>query len=336
MRSLLRRLAPDLACLALLALLPLVFFFPVTLGGRTLLPIDNLYQLEPWASHRVEQGVPEVPHNALLSDLILQNYAWKTFLRESLAAGELPLWQPNQFAGTPFLANGQHSALYPFSLLMLVLPLPVAYGWFTVSQLALAGALMFLLVRGLGLSRAAGVVSGVSYQLSGFFITATVHPMIQAGAAWLPLILLMVEYILQGRALFPASAQAAGLRRLPWVLIGALALGMSFLAGHVEITYYTLLVTALYAVLRGMSLLYAGQWRPLGPAAASVALLVGLGFGLGAAQFLPFLETANASFRTERSSLAEVRGFALPERHLLVWAMPNVFGNPAHIPPLTL
>lgn len=307
----LRRYTPDLLIILGLLLLPLLYFAPVTLGGRTLIPADNLYQYEPWASARADVGVPETPHNALLSDLVLQNYQWKTFIRQSIRAGEIPLWQPNQFSGTPFLANGQHAAYYPFSVLYYVLPLAAAYGWFTVSQLWLAGVLMYLFLRGLGVGRLGGVVAGVSYQLSGFFIVATVHPMIQAGAAWLPLLLLMIEYVIQRRP-------------LPWVLVGAGALGMCFLAGHVEITYYTLLIMALYAAGRTLqtgTLFKKGAW---------LGLMVALGLGIGAVQFIPTIETASASFRTERSSLDEVRGYALPYRHLAKWVLPNIYGNPAH------
>ena len=140
----LKRYFPDVLIVAGLLVLPLLFFAPVTLGGQTQIPADNLYQYQPWLSAQAELGVPEVPHNALLSDLVLQNYQWKSHLRDSLRNGVIPLWQTEQFAGTPFLAAGQHSALYPFSILYYVLPLDQAYGWFTVSQLWIAGTLMYL------------------------------------------------------------------------------------------------------------------------------------------------------------------------------------------------
>ncbi|KAB2855090.1 MAG: YfhO family protein, partial [Anaerolineae bacterium] len=230
MPRLLRRLLPDLVIIVGLFIVPLLFFAPVTLGGRTLIPADNLYQAEPYATEREQAGAPEIPHNALLSDLVLQNYQWKTFIRENLSEGEIPLWQPNQFAGTTFLANGQHSMLYPFSVIYYVLPLDAAYGWFTVSQLWLAGLLMYVYVRGIGLSRIAGLIAALTIQLSSFFIVSTVHPMIQASAVWLPLELLMIEYVLL-RKPFPGTGGRPN--RLTWVLIGAVGLGMAHLAGHI-------------------------------------------------------------------------------------------------------
>ncbi len=322
----LRRVLPDGLIVAGLLLLPLLFFAPVTLGDRTLIPADNLYQYEPWRSARETVGVPEIPHNALLSDLVLQNYQWKTFLRRTLSEGVIPLWQPNQFAGTPFLAAGQHGALYPFSILYYVLPLPRAYGWFTVSQLWLAGALMYAFARGLRLSRAAGAVAGVAYQFSAFFIVSAVFPMMISGAAWLPLLLLMIEFVIEQRPLRgdrPAT--------VPWIALGALALMMNIFAGHVEITYYTLIVMAFYAAARLLGLWWGDRaaWRRLLRPAGALLLMVALGIGLGAAQFLPLYELGTRNFREAAASFEQVRGYAFPARHVLKFLMPNAYGNPA-------
>jgi len=335
MKTLLKALAPHLLIGIGFFILPILFFAPATLGGKTLIPTDNLYQYEPWASYRAEQGVPEIPHNALLSDLIFQNYQWKTFIRQNISDQTIPLWQPNQFSGTPFWANGQHSMLYPFSLIYYVLPLEYAFAWFTVSQLWLAGVLMYLLLRGLGQGTFAGIIAGVAYQLSGFMVVGTVHPMIQAAAAWLPLLILMLEFIIQRRPVI-GDAPASAFGVLPWVLIGSVALGMSFLAGHIEITYYTLVIMALYGGLRLLVELFklrekfAETLRTSLISGLLMLFLVGLGIGIGAAQFIPLVETANESFRTERSELSEVRGYALPARHVVKWVLPNGYGNPAH------
>jgi len=321
-----RRTLPDALVIAGLWLLPLFLFASVTLGGRTLIPADNLYQYEPWASARAAVGAPEIPHNALLSDLVLQNFQWKSFIRQSLADGTIPLWQPEQFAGTPFLAAGQHAALYPFSVIYYVLPLASAYGWFTVSQLGLAGTLMYLFARGLGLRRIGGAVAGVAYELSAFFVVSAVFPMMIAGAAWLPLLLMMIEFVIQRRPLRGTRPAT-----LPWIAIGALALMMNVFAGHVEITYYTLIVMAYYAAARLIWLLWRTRtgWRSLLRPAAGLLAMVLLGLGLGAAQFIPLYELGTRNFREAAASFDEVRGYALPARHVLKFLMPDVYGNPA-------
>src|SRR5260370_24815640 len=134
---------PDLWAALGLLLLPLILCAPVTLGNRCLWPADNLFAVEPWRSASVQlgAGADPVPHNKLLDDLVLENYPWKKFILESIHAGQLPLWNPYQFAGLPFLAAGQSSALYPFAIIYYVVPLARAYGLFVVSQFFLAGLL---------------------------------------------------------------------------------------------------------------------------------------------------------------------------------------------------
>jgi hypothetical protein len=48
----LRRRLPDLLIALLLFVLPLLLFWQQTLGGRTLIPTENLYQFEPYRTYR--------------------------------------------------------------------------------------------------------------------------------------------------------------------------------------------------------------------------------------------------------------------------------------------
>ena len=238
----------DLGVLALLLLLPLLLFAPVALGHKTLLPADSLFMFEPYRAATADLGV-DFPQNHLVTDLILENYAWKRFIVEAIRGRELPLWDPYIFAGHPFLANGQHSALYPLSLVFYVLPLWRAYGVFAWLQLGVAGTFAYLFARVLGVRRLGGLIAGITFQFSGFMVVSVVHPMVIAGASWLPFILGMVELVIQQR---PALGRRPA--TLPWALLGALGLGCQMLAGHAENTYFILLVTAAYALWR---LLYA-------------------------------------------------------------------------------
>ncbi len=337
MKRLLRLYGADILIGVGLLVLPLLLFADVTFGGKTMLPVDNLFQWEPWASDAEALGVGP-PHNSLLSDLILENYVWKQFIRDSLSQGELPLWSPYLFAGSPFLATGQNAAYYPFSILFVVLPLPAAYGWYTVSQLWLAGIFMYALGRVLRMRRASSALAALVYQGSGFMlVSAAVFPMIIGAAAWLPLLLALVEMVIRAASTVHGAGQT-----LPWVAAGALALGCQILAGHIEITYYTLLVMAAYAGWRLLSRARqqrqdlppeqrrVGALRALARPALWLLALVLLGIMLGGIQFIPFYEVGQANFREGSASLAEVRGWAFPPRRLLTLLMPNFFGNPAH------
>jgi len=356
-----RRFAPDFAAIALLFILPLVMFWQQTVGGRTLLPTENLYQYEPYATYAEVVRAP-APHNPLLSDLVLQNFQWKSFIRESINRGEIPLWNPYQFSGIPFFAAGQQSTLYPFSILYYVLPLPAAYGWFTVSQLWLAGVCMYLLARGLGVTRRpAAALSGITFQLSGFFLASAVFPMMIAAAAWIPLLVLMVELVIRQQPFLRGRPSS-----LPWVIIGAVALGCNILAGHVEITYYALLVSGFYAACRlgwgfftteaqrgyrgevtaegqrgrgaegdnvgatnGVSA-FSGRLRFAVGRGVWLLVMIALGLGLGAVQFIPLFEFAALNYRDGRTTYDQVVGWAHPLRGLIQYLMPNFYGNPTH------
>jgi O-antigen/teichoic acid export membrane protein len=320
----------------LLMFLPLLLFASVVFGPKTLIPADALFLFEPFRSAAAELGVT-IPQNPLLADLILENYVWKRLLLQALHNRELPLWDPYIFAGHPFLANGQHSGLYPLSILFYILPLWRAYGVFTWLQLGLAGVWMYLFARTLGAGRLGSLIAGITYQFSGFMVVSVVHPMIVAGASWLPFILAMVERVVQQRPALggrPAS--------LPWAVLGALGLGCQMLAGHAENTYFVLLVTGAYILWRVVVGPHSrregeavrggrgrkGRLRPL----LWLALMLALGLALGAVQFIPLYEVASLGFRGAQAAptLQQVLGWAYPPRRLIAFLIPNFFGNPAH------
>ncbi|MBN1260470.1 MAG: oligosaccharide flippase family protein [Anaerolineae bacterium] len=311
-----------------LLLLPLLIFGPVTLGDKTLLPIDALYTFEPYRTTAETLGVTS-PQNPLLADLILQNYPWQRLIVESVKARTVPFWDPFLFSGHPFLANGQHSALYPLRLVFHLLPLARAYGVFIVFQLGLAGVWAYILGRVLGASRTGAFLGGISFELSAFLVVSAVHPMIVAGASWLPLLLALQELTLQRRPLF-----GRGKTTLPWALLGAIALGLQILAGHAEVTYFTLVVMAAFAAWRLLYRLFTlprehHRVEILSPAAGLLAMVV-LGLGLGAGQLVPLYEVAQTSFRQGSATLQDVLGWAYPKRRILTFLAPNFFGNPTH------
>lgn len=324
-RSLSTDLWHEVLCAGLLLGIPLLLFGQVALGNKTLLPADALYLFEPYRSAR--PGIEA--QNPLLTDLILQNYAWKRFLVEAVESRTLPLWDPYVFSGHPFLANGQHSGLYPLTWLFFLMPAWRAFGLFTVLQLGLAGISMFILGRVVRMARGGALFAGVVFQLSGFMVVSVVHPMIIAGAAWLPLLLAMAECTVS-RHRFWIREKAM----LPWALLGAVVLGLQTLTGHPEITYFVLLVLGGFAGWRLLALLLTrprSDWRrDVVSPALGIVLMLGLGLVLGAVQLVPLFEVAQSSFREGGASLAEVLGWAYPKRRLITFLVPDFFGNPTH------
>ncbi|MEJ5310735.1 MAG: oligosaccharide flippase family protein [Anaerolineae bacterium] len=318
----------DVIWVGVLLILPLLLFAPVVLGNKTLLPADILYTIAPYNAAAESKGVTGV-QNGLLADLILQNYPWKRFLTTALARRELPLWDPYIFAGHPFLANGQHAGLYPLTWIFFVLPLPRAFGVFIALQLGFAGISMYIFARTIGANRLGAFLAGMTFQFSGFLVVSVVHPMIVAAASWLPLLLALVDLTVR-RARFLRQERTM----LPWALLGAIALGVHILAGHAEVTYFTLLVMGLFSAWRlaHTALTHPRTtWRVevLSPA-LGLLLMAGLGLALGAVQLIPLYEVVQGSFRQGAVTLSDVLGWAYPKRRIITFLVPNFFGNPTH------
>ena len=354
--SRIRRFRADVLALITIILLALLWFAPVLappLTHASLLPYDNLYGFEPWRT--LQPAL--TPHNELLSDLVLENAVWKQHIRESLAAGQLPLWNPKILTGQPFLAAGQASTFYPLNLLFYLLPPEWAYGWFTALQVALAGINMFLFARVLHMRSLAALFSGVVYMFSGFLVVSVVFTMFVAAVPWLPLLLAVIEFIIQKQE----EKGARSFHPIPYITAGAVIIGLIVLAGHPELIYYTLLVAGTYTLARlivafrtmarseapGAAQGPAGEAAPsaqtsearnrlsalasrLSKLAAWLLVMTLLGIALGAVQLVPLAELLPLNFRVGSASLQQVREWAWPSRQILTFALPNVFGSPSH------
>jgi O-antigen/teichoic acid export membrane protein len=309
--------------LTFLLAVAIAFFWQATIGGKILLPVDNLFQFQPWASY-APPGFSG-PHNPLISDSILENYGWKRILTDAIHQRQLPLWNPYILAGTPFLAPGQASVLYPFTALWLIMPLASAYGWFAALHLFFAGACAYAFLRTCGTSRTAGVIGGLAFMLSSRLVTSILWPQMIGAIVWLPLLLLAVELIVRhastGRwPILPATG-------------GAVLLGLSILAGHIEASVYVMAAMALYGCGRLAGSAF-GLWHSgfrgrffTGAVGASVGLLV-LGAGVAAVQLLPFYEVGSLNFRSGAVTYQDVQGFALKPPQLFTFVMPDFYGSP--------
>ncbi|MBI2954358.1 MAG: oligosaccharide flippase family protein [Chloroflexi bacterium] len=299
----------------------LAFLGDVTFGGKLLLPADNLNAFLPF---KALIDAPFVPHNLLISDMVLQNISWKALARDAILGGALPLWNPYIFSGVPFLAAGQAGVLYPLGVLFYIIRPEYAYGWFTGLHLFLAGFLMYCYLRVIGVVRFGAVVGGIAFMFSGFLVVSFLWPMVVSTAIWIPLLLLAVESTI--------SSHEKGRRlEIAWPMIGAIALGLQFLAGHMEISFYVLFTLLYYAVCR-LAIMLLRTRDVFHTLRAGVALLamVGLGAGLASIQILPFAEVIKQNFRAGFVTYNDVINWSLPKIQALSFLMPDFFGNPTH------
>jgi hypothetical protein len=207
-------------------------------------------------------------------------YPWFAYLGEQLRGGHIPMWNPFQFAGTPFAGDPESGWAYlPAMTLFTFLPLTAAADGFMIFHVLLAGISTYALARFLGMPIAGAVVSAVAYSFSGFFFGHNICCFAYSSvAAWLPVGLLGVE-----RAL----ASTTWRQRACWWACGGLAVSQVLGAYLGQGAYYAILFLGAFLAYRTFSVSRASAVPTL---MLHASALLGASFGLAAIGLLPRLE----------------------------------------------
>jgi hypothetical protein len=226
-------------------------------------------------------------------DPAAMDYPWYNYLASSLKQGHVPLWDPNIQGGRSFVgesATGGFSPLRWAAVLLLS-----KNGTFSPRSMhivyvflhALAAALMFALVRALGLSRFAALFAGLCFSVAGFTGDIVWFDMVES-AVWLPLIFLFQLKALQ---------ENEPLRRVSYALCAALGIGMTALAGRMHIVILDALFVIAAAVFfavsiakdPGESVRCRNRWLSTGLVLAVIGIA---SFAAAAVQLIPSMEYA--------------------------------------------
>jgi hypothetical protein len=225
------------------------------------------------------------------------------FLQDEIRRGNIPLWNPYQMAGTPFLATHMPAALYPPILALLyVLPTDRALEAHTILHWAIAGFFTWLLAARLGLGLLARLIASLVYMLSGEILFGAYSPPALATQAWLPAMLWSLDGLLRD----PRPGWALGL---------ALVMSLSFLGGWPQGFVHELVLGAAFAAFGLVVLTPAGlriRVIALGAAAGVVSL------GLVAPQLIPVVELAARSVRSFQSTTFEAAAHPAIQAAMLV------------------
>jgi hypothetical protein len=246
-----------------------------------------------------------------------QFVAFAGYQYERFSHGEVPLWNPYNNGGLPFIADTQAAVFYPPRLVTIGLS-KLAGGWtyhaleleMTVHVLVLS-LLMYALVRRMSRHQPGSVFGAfVAAVIAGYSGFTSGYPLLQLAlleaAIWLPLAVFGV-------------LEATRTERISWrwLMVTGAALGLSWLAGHPQTSYFlTLLLIAFYAYRCYRVRI---RWpRVIG----GVALFGAIAFGLAAVQLLPGLEYLGRTARTEYGFDAKGNGF--PFQDVLQFIFPAI------------
>lgn len=215
------------------------------------------------------------------TDWVRMHSLYKAYCRSSLADGRLPLWNPYQWLGRPFLADIESAFFYPPEWLYLWLDLHLACALTCALHYLLLLYGMVKLTRALGAERWPSLfvafVLAASAPIVGCFTSGLVH--YGQALCFLPLVLYLGVRVQAG----PGRRDVAGL---------ALVLGLQVLCGHPQAAWLT--EVALVVFLLGRRLQRPWRWALAGLAIdlAALALALGLGMALAGVALLPLGELA--------------------------------------------
>ncbi len=244
------------------------------------------------------------------TDLALQFIPWREFGFSQLRAGNLALWNPHIYGGTPYFAGFQSALLYPPNWLHLILPIGVAINGIIALHVFCAGYFTSLWCQRRQISTGGSIVAGAMFMFSGpyFLHIYAGHLPHLCVMVWAPLILLAIDGLSRDG-------------RIGWALVGAIAVAMQVFAGHPQYVYYTAIAFGLYTVL----LLVKSPHR-LRLVACFVVIYLG-GAMLAAVQLLQGIETTGESVRGPGTAFEFASTFSLPPGNLLTLITPHFFGR---------
>lgn len=205
----------------------------------------------------------------------------------ALAAGRLPLWTPELFAGVPLLANSQIGTFYPPNWPLSSLPAPEAIRLSILLHLVWAAFGAYLLARdALCVGRWAALLAAALFAAGGH-VGAHIEQINQLqGLAWMPWLFLLLR-----------RAIARPLAGVPLLAIG---LALQFFTGHTQTVFITGVGLGIYALCDRRA-----RALPALAAAAALALL------LAAPQLIPTIEMTEVSNRRGGLNPNQATAFSL-------------------------
>src|SRR5262249_17538813 len=133
-------------------------------------------------------------------DFFVQLYPMMHGASRALLQGNLPLWNPYQLCGMPFLATVLYGGFYPFNVLFLLVLTEVAMEARVVVHLGLGGVFTYFYARVIALDRLSSAIAAVMFMLSTFvaFQALWFLPALNA-TVWLPVSFIAIEQIFSRR-----------------------------------------------------------------------------------------------------------------------------------------
>lgn len=209
-----------------LLLVVLTFFYrDVVFNHRTFLQLGYTAGTMPFSTGGGAYGYPgrndelrRPPEDTAANGWVNEPYARRA--GAIIKQGEVPLWNPSQGMGEPFLADGNSAPLEPIQFLSSLVPetyWPLTTDIQVLLRFFLAGFFTYLFARAIGLQLIPSVFAGSAFMLTSYFVAFGNHPQMRPETL-LPVVIYsydrLIKKITFGSILLGACATA-------WVIIAS-------------------------------------------------------------------------------------------------------------------
>lgn len=243
------------------------------------------------------------------TDIFYHYIPLRSFGFSELKNGNLPLWNPHIFSGTPFTGAFISGMLYPLNLIFLLLPLSKAINLSVALHTFLVGMFMYFWASFHKFALLARITCSVILMFGIF------GPHIYAGhlsqictMTWAPLLLLSIDGWLRHTS-------------QKWLFVGMLAVAMMVLAGFPQYTYYCSIAGVIYA---GMRIFQVNKKFKL---FGGIAIIFMGGMLLSSVQLFAGLNAASESVRSGKIPYAFAQSFSFPPENLITLLAPFFLGS---------
>ena len=241
-----------------------------------------------------------------------QYYPFAVFVTQSYRAGEIPLWNPYIYSGTPAFADPLYTMFYPGTLLLLIPGYlsPQIYDIVEILHVLIGGISLFIFARQLQMPKQAALLSSGLFMLGGTMTARVQHVAQIYTISLLPLSLLLLNFGLTRK------------RRIFFVLAG-LVTGIYMMIGYQVAILGFLVLLAFYfcfVIIRKPKGKERYSW------VINLAIFCLVTVGISAIQVIPSLEFSGLSNRP-RFDFLHASLSSISPSSLFTLIFPNIYNS---------
>lgn len=320
------KLGKDHLLAGTILLIVLVFFYrDIVFEHRTFLQLGYTAGTMPYSAGGGAYGYPGsiaelrgAPADSAANAWVNEPYSRRA--GAIVMQGEVPLWNPSQGMGEPFLADGNSAPLEPIQFISGLIPekyWPITTDIQVLFRFFLAGFFTYLFARSIGLQLLPSVFAGSAFMLTSYFVAFGNHPQMRAETL-LPFVLYSYERLAK-KAIFAS------------VILGAVSTAWVIIASFPESGFLVLVLSGCWYVYRCSWKAYDVHFIGSEVRRIIIGLFVAISLGLALSAFfiLPLMENIQTSLHIHEKGVGLA---SYPGKFAAISLMAGILPNAGWIP----